>query len=280
MWLRRPIFILLTLIAFINYGCTENWVAHRSAIPLSRETRITSGPNTTKVRELTVSAQPTVSNPHVPVMLLYSERATGPEEVVITYEQRQYREEWSPFMIPFGLLLVALTPIILANRYTRGPFYNEEVSKWGCPDLLPSLLYGAIGYTPCAGVGGRGYTPCARAIGYPPCSGSARQRVNYRWLPDAEEIHQTDRTGEQRHPLPRQLVQVTVVAQGAQWQKKTALKVLTDSEGQESIPLDSVFKDAPNAPLEVTVIFTTDEAQTTVHLDSQACEAIYTYVRK
>lgn len=260
MCLRRPIFILLTLIAFINYGCMQNLVVHRSAIPLSTETRVASGPNTTKVPELTVSAQPTVSNPHVPVMFLYSERLTGPEAVVVAYEQREYRHQWSPFMIPFGLLLVALTPAFLALYYIRGSSYDydEEVSKWGCTDLPLEGLYMAIGYT-----------DCAYAV------------PRYRKLPVVEEIRQTGRTTvEERRPLPRQLVQVTVVAQGAQWQTNTVLTVLTDAEGQESIPLDSVFKESPNAPQEVTVILTTDEAQTTVHLDSQACEAIYTHVKK
>jgi hypothetical protein len=268
MWLRRPIFILLTLIAFVNYGCMQNWVVHQKATP-TKETRIASGPNTTKVRELTVSAQPTVSTPHVPVILLYSERVTGPEEMVDAYEQREYNEQWVPLLIiPPTLLFLALYPILLAISYILGPpekpsddylKFREEVNQWGCPDLNTKLLYGLIGYAPCGF--GRG--------------------KQYREKPEAEEeIHQTDRTREERHPLPRQLVQVTVVAQGAQWQTNTVLTVLTDAEGQESIPLDSVFKESPNAPLEVSVILTTDEAQTTVHLDSQACEAIYTHVRK
>jgi hypothetical protein len=197
------------------------------------------------------------------VILLYSERVTGPEEMVVTYEQREYKSEWGVFLfIPVDLLLLALTPILLPlSKVITGQWYHstEEHTEWGCPDLFPSLLYGLIGYAPC-GFGSRASIP--------------------RVMPDAEEIHQTDRTGEQRHPLPRQLVQVTVVAQGAQWQTNTVLTVLTDAEGQESIPLDSVFKESPNAPQEVTVILTTDEAQTTVHLDSQACEAIYTHVKK
>ena len=252
--------VLLTVIAFLNYGCM-NWVVHRKATP-SKETPVASGPNTTKVRELTVSAQPTVSNPQVPVMILYSERVTGPEEVVVAYEQRAYMEQWNPLIIPAALSVLALTPILLAISYILGSpekpsddylKFREEMNQWGCPDFLPKLLYGAIGYAPCSG--GRG-------------------GPNYRVMPDAEEIHQTDRTGEQRHPLPRQLVQVTVVAQGAQWQTNTVLTVLTDAEGQESIPLDSVFKESPNAPQEVTVILTGDEVQTTVHLDSHTCEAI------
>lgn len=255
--------VMLTVIAFINYWCSQNWVVHRKVTPLSRETRIASGPNTTKVRELTVSAQPTVSNPQVPVMFLYSERVTGPEEVVVPYEQRAYRAQWAPLMIiPAGLTALAVVLIALPlNKVTKGQWYytREEVTEWGCPDMFPELLYMLIGYAPC-GFGSRASIP--------------------RVMPDAEEIHQTDRTGEQRHPLPRQLVQVTVVAQGAQWQKNTVLTVLTDAEGQESIPLDSVFKESPNAPQEVTVILTGDEVQTTVHLDSQVSEAIYNYVRK
>ena len=260
--------VMLTLIAFINSGCMQNLVVHRSAIPLSTETRVASGPNTTKVPELTVSAQPTVSNPHMPVMFLYSERVTGPEAVVVAYEQREYKEEWNPLIIPAALSVLALTPILLAISYILGPpekpsddylKFREEKNQWGCPDLFPELLYGAIGYAPC----------------------SVMPKIIYRKLPVVEEIRQTGRTTvEERRPLPRQLVQVTVVAQGAQWQTNTVLTVLTDAEGQESIPLDSVFKESPNAPLEVTVILTADEAQTTVHLDSQICEAIYAYIRK
>jgi hypothetical protein len=258
--------VMITLIAFINYGCM-NWVVHRKATP-TKETRIASGPNTTKIRELTVSAQPTVSNPHVPVMLLYSERVTGPEEMVVAYEQREYKSEWGNFFhIPATLMVLAVLPIALPlTKVFKGQWYysTEEQTEWGCPDLFPSLLYGLIGHMPCGSATGKSF----------PISN------NYRKLPVVEEIHQTDRTGEQRHPLPRQLVQVTVVAQGAQWQTNTVLTVLTDAEGQESIPLDSVFKESPNAPQEVTVILTGDEVQTTVHLDSHTCEAIYTRVRK
>jgi hypothetical protein len=201
-------------------------------------------------------------------MFLYSERVTGPEEVVVPYEQRAYRAQWAPLMIiPATLMFLAVLPIALPlTKVTKGQWYysTEEVTEWGCPDLFPSLLYGAIGHAPCGSATGKSFP----------------KSNNYRQLPVVEEIRQTDRTVEKRHPLPRQLVQVTVVAQGAQWQKNTALTVLTDAEGQESIPLDSVFKESPNAPLEVTVILTTDEAQTTVHLDSHACEAIYTHVKK
>ena len=241
-----------------------NWVVHRKATPTSTETRVANGPNTTKVRNLTVSAHPTVSNPHAPVVLLYSERVTGPEEVVVTYEQREYMKRWNPLIIPAAFAIVALFPILKALFYAVGgpkkPYYNEHVSEYGCPDIYLGILYGFVGHEPCGG---------------------DRGGPKYKNLPQAEETHQTGRsTVEERRPLPRQLVQVTVVAQGAQWQKNTALTVLTDAEGQESIPLDSVFKEFPHAPLEVTVSLTADEAHTTVHLDSHACEAIYTHVRK
>lgn len=238
-----------------------NWVVHRRATP-TKETPVASGPNTTKVRELTVSAQPTVSNPHVPVMLLYSERWTEVEEVVVTYQQREYRNNtFNPLIIPPSLLFLALTPIILALYYTIGhekPYYNEEVSEYGCPDIPLVFLYGAIGYGPC-GVSTGG---------------------NYRDLPVAEEIRQTDPTVELRYPLAYWSVQVKVAAQGVKWQKDTFLTVITDAEGQRRIPLDSMFKEFSDAPLEVTVILTADEAHTTVHLDSQVSEAIYTHVKK
>jgi hypothetical protein len=197
-------------------------------------------------------------------MLRYSERVTGPEEVVVTYEQREYMKRWNPLIIPAAFAVTALFPILKALFYAVGgpkkPYYNEHVSEYGCPDIYLDILYGFIGHEPCGG---------------------DRAGPKYKNLPVVEEIHQTGRTTVEAHrPLPRQLVQVTVVAQGAQWQTNTVLTVLTDAEGQESIPLDSVFKESPNAPQEVTVILTTDEAQTTVHLDSQACEAIYTYVKK
>jgi hypothetical protein len=196
------------------------------------------------------------------MMLLYSERTTGPEEVVVTYEQREYsRQILNPILIPTGLIFVALTPILLALYYTIGPetpYYDEEVSEYGCPALYPLIFYYAIGYAPCG-------------------SGTSER---WRPMPVVEEIRQTDRTIEERHPLAQQSVQVKVAAQGAKWQKNTVLTVVTDAEGQQRIPLDSVFKESPNAPQEVTVILTGDEVQTTVHLDSHTCEAIYAHVRK
>lgn len=189
--------VLLTLIAFINYGCGE-LVVHRRATPTSKEPRVASGPNTTKVRELTVSAQPTVHNPQVPVMLLYSERVTRPEEVVVTYEQREYmKQTWNPLLIPTGLFFVALTPIILALYYTIGPetpVYDEEVSEYGCPDFYPAMFYFAIGYAPCG-------------------SGTGQR---WRQLPVVEEIQQTGRTVELSYPLADQSVQVKVGGTGCQ----------------------------------------------------------------
>jgi hypothetical protein len=60
----------------------------------------------------------------------------------------------------------------------------------------------------------------------------------------------------------------------------SSLTVLTDADGQQSISLDNVFKEFPNAPLEVTVILPVGEAHTTVHLDSQVSEAIDTHVKQ
>jgi hypothetical protein len=90
----------------------------------------------------------------------------------------------------------------------------------------------------------------------------------------------TGRTVEARRPMAQQPVEIKVVARGVTWQKDTILTVVTDAEGKQGIPLDSMFKEFPNAPLDVTVTLTADEAQTTVHLDSQVSEAIYTHVRK
>lgn len=248
--------VLLTVIAFINYGCMHLEV-HRKETPFDKYTRVASGPNTTKVRELTVSAQPMVHNPQVPVMLLYSERVTGPEEMVTRHEAREYWDGWNPLVLAFAPLYLIFLPVYYINRTNNEPV-RVEAREWGCPDYPHMLLHSFIGYEQCAPM----------------------PAFTYRLVPDVEEIHQTDRTVEERHPLPQQSVQVKVAAQGGKWQKYRVLTVVTDADGQQRIPLDSVFKDFPNAPLEVTVIITADEAQTTVHLDSQVSEAIYTHVKK
>ena len=120
-------------------------------------------------------------------------------------------------------------------------------------------------------------------MGVLPCSTTKQVSINgqdYKDLPVAEEIRPTGRTAEAILPMAERPVQVKVAAQGVKWQKDTFLTVVTDADGQQRIPLDSVFKDFPNAPLEVSVILTADEAQTTVHLESETCEAIYTHVKK
>ena len=100
----KPSLVLVLVLAFINYGCIPYGVVHRKNTPISEETRIASGPNTIKVRELTVSAQPTVLNPLVLVTLRYSERLIGPEEQVAKYEEREYRHMWSPLESVPGLV--------------------------------------------------------------------------------------------------------------------------------------------------------------------------------
>lgn len=253
----RPMVVLLTLIAFINSGCIMHLEVHRKEPPFDKYTRVASGPSTTTVRELTVSAQPTVHNPHVPVMLLYSERMTGPEEMVTRYYTREYWHGWYVMALVFAPLYLIFLPVYYLNR-SNNEHVRVEAEKWGCPDYPHQLLHSFIGYAQCAPM----------------------PAFEYRELPNVEEIHQTGRTVEEHHPMANQSVQVKVAAQGVKWQKNTALTVVTDAEGQRGIPLDSVFKEFPHAPLEVTVFLTADEAQTTVHLDSYACEAIYTHVRK
>ena len=112
MRLSRPMFVLLTLIAFINYGCIPYQVAHRKETPISKETRIACGPETTKVRELRVSSQPTVQHPQAPLTLIYSEWAKGPEEEVVRYAERKYLYTWSPLYIP-GSILVAVMSLFM-----------------------------------------------------------------------------------------------------------------------------------------------------------------------
>lgn len=260
----RPMVVLLTLIAFVSYGCVRYGVVHRRNTPLGKESRIANGPETSAVRELTISAQPTVSTPHIPVTFLYSERRTGPEEEVVTYAEREYKYVWSPILYPGYVLILPWALGFMIAGVEETP--SEHVKEWGCPTNKDYLYYGAIAVMPCSwrkGVEGEG-----------PLS------PEFKKLPDAEEIRPTGRTAENRHPMAQQPVQVKVAAHGVDWQRDTVLTVVTDAEGQQRIPLDSVFKDFPNAPLEVSVILTADEAQTTVHLDSQVSEAVYTYVRK
>ena len=79
--------------------------------------------------------------------------------------------------------------------------------------------------------------------------------------------------------MAQQPVAVKVAAQGVHWQKDAVLTVLTDAEGQQSIPLESMFKEFPDAPLEVVIRLTTDAAETSVRLDSEVCAAIYGHIR-
>ena len=121
------------------------------------------------------------------------------------------------------------------------------------------------------------------AMGVLPCAQTKHVSIRgqaYKDLPVVDETHPTCRTSEAILPMAERPVQVTVAARGNNWNYDTVLIVLTDAEGQQRIPLESVFKEFPEAPLEVTVILTADEAQTTVHLESETCEAIYTHVKK
>jgi hypothetical protein len=260
---RWPMFVLLTLIAFINYGCIPYQVAHRKETPISKETRIASGPEATKVRELRVSSQPTGQHPQAPLTLIYSEWAKGPQEEVVRYAERKYLYTWSPLYIPSSILIAGMSlfgdfPAPKLNAYA------EERKEWGCPYTPRDMFYyGVMGVLPCA------------QTKHVSINGQA-----YKDLPVVEEIRPTGLTAEAILPMAERPVQVTVATRGSNWNYDTVLIVLTDAEGKQGIPLDSMFKEFPNAPLEVSVILTADEAQTRVHLDSQVSEAIYTHVRK
>jgi hypothetical protein len=120
-------------------------------------------------------------------------------------------------------------------------------------------------------------------MGVLPCAQTKNVSIKgqaYKDLPVVEEIRATGRTAEAILPMAEQPVQVKVAAQGVKWQKDTFLTVVTNADGKQRIPVDSVFKDFPNAPLVVSVILTADEAQTTVHLEPETCEAIYTHAKK
>jgi hypothetical protein len=256
-------FILLTLIAFINYGCIPYQVAHRKETPISKEIRMASGPETTKVRKLRVSNQPTVQHPQAPLTLIYSEWAKGPEEEVVRYAERKYLYTWSPLYIPSSIL-IAVMSLFEDFSPLKLSAYAEERKEWGCPYTPRDMFYyGVMGVLPCAqtkhvSIGGQAYKD----------------------LPVVEEIRPAGRTAETILPMAERPVQVKVAAQGVKWQKDKVLTVVTDAEGQRGIPLQSAFNEFPSAPVEVTVTLIADEAQTTVHLDSQVSEAIYNYVRK
>jgi len=254
----RPMVVLLTLIAFINYGCIPYQVAHRKETPISKETRIASGPETTKVRELRVSSQPTVQHPQAPLTLIYSEWAKGPEEEVVRYAERKYLYTWSPLYIPSGIFIAVFSLFVDAPPQLNA--YAEERKEWGCHYTRRDMLLGVL--------------PCAQTKQV-----SIRGQA-YKDLPVVEETHPTGRTSEAILPMAERPVQVTVAARGSNWNYDTVLTVVTDAEGQQSIPLESMFKDFPDVPRAVTVTLIAEESQTTVHLDSQVSEAIYTHVRK
>lgn len=261
----KPSLVLVLVLAFINYGCIPYGVVHRKNTPISKETRIVSGPNTIKVRELTVSAQPTVFNPHGPVTLRYSERLIGLEEELAKYEEREYRHMWSPLFYPGYIFIL---PWVLGFMFagTEGQPHDEHTKEWGCLYTnKETLLYGAIAVVPC--------------YSSPKALLKEWKSPVIRNLPDVEEIHPTGRTVEERHPVVQQPVEVTVAAQGVHWQKDTVLTVLTDVDGQQSIPLESMFKEFPDAPLEVVIRLTTDAAETSVRLESEVCAAIYSHIR-
>lgn len=254
----RPMVVLLTLIAFINYGCIPYQVAHRKETPISKETRIASGPETTKVRELRVSSQPTVQHPQAPLTLIYSEWAKGPEEEVVRYAERKYLYTWSPLYIPSGIFIAVFSLFVDAPPQLNA--YAEERKEWGCHYTRRNMLLGVL--------------PCAQTK-HVSIGGQA-----YKDLPVVEEIRSTGRTAEAILPMAERPVQVTVAARGSNWNYDTVLIVLTDAEGQQSIPLESVFKEFPEAPLEVTVILIAGGSQTTTRLDSELCVALYTHGKK
>jgi hypothetical protein len=194
--------------------------------------------------------------------LIYSEWAKGPEEEVVRYAERKYLYTWSPLYIPSVIFIAVFS--LFVDFPPQLNAYSEERKEWGCPYTHRDMLYyGAMGVLPCeqtkhVSIGGQAYKD----------------------LPVVEETRPTGRTAEAMLPMAERPVQVRVAARGSNWNYDTVQIVLTNAEGQQSIPLESVFKEFPEAPLEVTVIITADEAQTTVHLESQACEAIYTHVKK
>ena len=250
----KPAVIVLTLIAFSSYGCVPYWVKHRKDTAISREDRIASGPQTTTVRELTLTSQPTGLNPQAPITLVYVERQTGPEEAVMKYEEREYMYAWSPLHYPFMLLLL---PLLLGFKLAgvEGKPYNEHTKEWGCPTDL--IRYWAVAIIPCYGDAPPFYKP----------------------LPVAEEIRSTGRMVEKRRSLAQQPVEVKVAAHGANWKKETVTTVVTNDEGQQTVLLGSLFKDFPDVPSEATVIVTAEGSETTMRIDSELCAALYRQVK-
>ena len=256
----RPIVAVLTLIAFGTYGCVPYYVVHRKNTPIDREVRIASGPHTTTVRELTLLSRPTVVNPRTPVTLAYFERVTGPEEEVMKFEERKYQYAWSPFHYPIMLMFL---PIFLGLKLAgvEGQPVNEDQMEWGCPYTNTDFLrYWAVAIIPCFSTGGSSLPL-------------------YKGLPVAEEVHSTGRMAEKRQPLAQQPLEVKVVAHGIKWTKEAVSTVVTNDEGQQTVSLDSLFKDFPDVPSEGTVIVTAEGSETTMRVDSELCAVLYRQVR-
>lgn len=106
--------ILVPLCAvFFLHGCfpyTSSYIAD----PTSRKTAKGLDPAAEVARRpmILVEGVPSAADPAMPVTVRAVERASGPEAETTTVNEYKYKRQWSPLLIPLGVLQLVTTPFI------------------------------------------------------------------------------------------------------------------------------------------------------------------------
>lgn len=105
--------LILINLALLSSGCItfDKPVTYRSNKPV-RETKSAELQNVhVTARNIAIVRRPTVSQPQSSVIVSVSETVSGNEVVELTWKEGSFKDHWSPIVIPFGLIGVAVSPI-------------------------------------------------------------------------------------------------------------------------------------------------------------------------
>lgn len=202
--------------------------------------------------EISVETAPSASSPASPVTFRVARTLTGPEATITTVTENRYRNEWTPLLVPMGLLVTPTAPL----AFLGGILSGEPDKAWtlifdGGPDPCKHAMFG---------------TGLRWMVGISPGCGVAESRT-------AEEKAPTGKTVAESVPLAGVDARGILTARG-EAPREGAGK--TGPDGRFAFAVATAFREFREEPRDAAVTLRVGSGEErTVPLDPEAVRLLY-----
>lgn len=237
--------------------------------PTSKKTVLGVDPSADATRQpvVVIEKSPTIESSFTPIVVRAAERVSGPEAETTTVNAYKYKREWTPLVIPIGVLQVVSTPFICLGA-ALDPSGGEKV--------LDSVVAGMNE----KGCGPKGWfrTGTYFTVGIIPSCEVRASTVK-------KEKRLTSRTVFEDHPYENAVLRMVVAPyfgskDGTQKGGADGLRrdVVLDKSGRAEINVAALFKEFTRQPDEVGIRFDLEgpaKASAVFKLDQGLCRSLF-----